>query len=197
MGNNIIFELQEALNIELEAIQVLKSSFDENYARAVEMISNSHGKVIIMGVGKSGHIGKKIAATLASTGTPSFFVHSTEALHGDLGMIEEDDITILISNSGETGEVLKTIPSIRKIGAKIISITKNPESTLAKNSDIPLTYTYEKEADHLNLAPTTSSTLCLIIGDCLATVISKNKEFKKEDFHKYHPGGSLGKQLSK
>lgn len=150
-----------------------------------------------MGVGKSGHIGSKIAATLSSTGTPSFFVHSTEALHGDLGMIEEKDITILISNSGETNEVLNTIPSIQKIGAKIISITRNSESTLAKNSDVALTYAYDTEADHLNLAPTTSSTLCLVIGDCLATAVSENKGFKSEDFHLYHPGGSLGKQLSK
>lgn len=196
MDNNIINQLQKTLNVEVGAIENLKHTFDENYVKAVKLMSKVKGKIVVMGVGKSGHIGKKFAATLSSTGSPAFFVHSTEALHGDLGMIEENDIVILISNSGETGEVLSTIPSINKIGSKIISITKNKDSTLARNSDIALTYNYKNEADHLNLAPTTSSTLVLVIGDCLACSLSENKKFTREDFHIYHPGGSLGKKLS-
>jgi arabinose-5-phosphate isomerase len=154
------------------------------------------GKVIVTGVGKSGHIGKKIAASLASTGTPAFFVHSTEGVHGDLGMIQQEDVVILISNSGETKEVLSLLPTLEKIGSKRISITSKEKSTLALSCDVVLAYQYEGEADHLGLAPTISSTLTLVIGDALAVALSILKDFKKEDFHLYHPGGSLGQQLT-
>jgi len=133
---------------------------------------------------------------LASTGTPAFFVHSTEGVHGDLGMIEKGDIVIMISNSGETAEVLHLLPTLEKIGSKKIAITSRGDSTLAKACDVALTYQYQTEADHLGLAPTTSSTLTLVIGDALAIALSKLRQFTKEDFHLYHPGGSLGKHLS-
>ncbi|MGM8365806.1 KpsF/GutQ family sugar-phosphate isomerase [Virgibacillus sp. W0181] len=187
--------LKSVIEKEAQAVFELSEQVGPNFDAAIQLIENSSGKVVITGVGKSGHIGKKIAATFASTGTPAFFVHSTEGVHGDLGMIEECDVVILISNSGETAEVLSLLPSIKTIGARCISITKNAESTLASSSDVALTYSYSEEADHLGLAPTTSSTLTLVIGDALACTLSKNKDFKKENFHVFHPGGSLGKQL--
>ncbi|MGM8212292.1 KpsF/GutQ family sugar-phosphate isomerase [Virgibacillus sp. W0430] len=189
--------IKGVIRSEAEAILQLADQVGPSFDAAVQLIEGSSGKVVITGVGKSGHIGKKIAATLASTGTPAFFVHSTEGVHGDLGMIEPNDIVILISNSGETAEVLSLLPSLKTIGARCISITKDSTSTLATASEVALTYAYNKEADHLGLAPTTSSTLTLVIGDALACALSKNKGFQKEDFHVYHPGGSLGKQLEK
>ncbi|WP_188454911.1 KpsF/GutQ family sugar-phosphate isomerase [Virgibacillus oceani] len=192
----IINDVKQAIEVEADAIKALADQAGPEYEEAVSLIQNSKGKVVITGVGKSGHMGKKIAASLSSTGTPAFFVHSTEGVHGDLGMIEKEDVVIMISNSGETAEVLSLLPSLGKIGSKKIAITSKKASTLAKNSDVALTYHYAKEADHLGLAPTTSSTLTLVIGDALAVALSKAKEFKNEDFHLYHPGGSLGKKLS-
>lgn len=189
-------EIVKVLNIESTAISKLSENIDDRFEDAVNLIMECSGKVVISGVGKSGHIGKKIAATFASTGTPSFFVHSTEGVHGDLGMIEKNDLVILISNSGETQEVLNLIPTLKKIGVKSLAITSNNESTLAKNVDVQLIYSYEKEADSLNLAPSTSSTLTLVIGDALALTVSKLKKFTNDDFYLYHPGGSLGKKLS-
>ncbi|UUX33758.1 KpsF/GutQ family sugar-phosphate isomerase [Fundicoccus culcitae] len=196
MEINIQDTLKQAIIQESESIASLSNIIDDSFEKAILAITECSGKVVITGVGKSGHIGKKIAATFSSTGTPSFFMHSTEGLHGDLGMIEKEDIVILISNSGETSEVISLLPTIKTIGSQTISITSNNQSTLAKSVDFPLAYTYTHEVDHLNLAPTTSSTTVLVIGDALAVTLSKIREFRAEDFHLYHPGGSLGRQLS-
>lgn len=195
INNEIINTLKNVIEIEKESLAELANSVDESYVEAVNLINDCTGKIIITGVGKSGHIGKKMAATFSSTGTPSFFMHSTEGVHGDLGMITKEDTVILISNSGETGEVLNLMPTIKKINAATISITSKKYSTLGENVDVSLEYKYLEEADHLQLAPTSSSTMALVIGDALAVALSKLRNFKKEDFHLYHPGGNLGKQL--
>jgi len=192
----VISYAKGVINKEIDGAKRLLDLIDDNFTKAVGTILNCKGKVIVIGIGKSGHIGKKIAASMASTGTPSFFVHGDEALHGDLGMIEKDDIVIALSNSGETREILSGFPTLKEIGCNIISITSNLDSTMAKNSDIHICIGKLKEADHLNLAPTTSSTVTLIMGDALAVTVSYLKEFKKEDFALYHPGGSLGKNLT-
>lgn len=192
----IIDELKRVIKVEAEAVDKLGDQIDESFEKAVKIIFESRGKVVVTGVGKSGHIGEKFAATLASTGTPAFFVHSIEGVHGDLGMIQEEDVVILISNSGETQEVMNLLPTLRRIGSKKIVITSKRNSTLAKNADVTLLYSYSNEADHLKLAPTTSSTLTLVIGDALASSLSKLKKFDADDFRLYHPGGNLGKQLS-
>ncbi|PTM59804.1 KpsF/GutQ family sugar-phosphate isomerase [Desmospora activa] len=192
----ILSKMKEVIELEASSIKALSEQIGPNYETALHLVRNCKGKVIVTGVGKSGHIGKKIAASLASTGTPAFFVHSAEGVHGDLGMIQKEDIVIMISNSGETAEVLNLLPSLAKIGAKKIAITSNANSTLAQSCDTALTYHYETEADHLGLAPTTSATITLVIGDALAIGLSVLKKFEKEDFYLYHPGGSLGQQLS-
>ncbi|MBN2072609.1 MAG: SIS domain-containing protein [Actinobacteria bacterium] len=194
--SEIIDFAKKAMKCEISNIKKMADHIDDNFYDAVNMIMNCKGKVIIMGLGKSGHVGKKIAASMASTGTPSFFLHGDEALHGDLGMIEKKDIVVALSNSGETGELLGCMPTLKKIGCRIISITSNPQSTLAKNSDIHISIGKLREADHLNLAPTTSATATLVLGDALAVTISFLKGFKKEDFALSHPGGSLGKKLT-
>lgn len=185
-----------AIATECQAVHGLLEQVDESYIAAVAMLLECTGKVVVTGVGKSGIIGKKIAASLASTGTPAFFVHATEAVHGDSGMICQDDVVILISNSGETAEVLNVVPCLDQIGSKRIAITSNHESSLAKACDVSIAYRYEREADHLNLAPTTSATLTLVIGDALAVTLSRLRGFTNADFHRYHPGGSLGAQLT-
>jgi arabinose-5-phosphate isomerase len=193
---NILNYVKNVIDIEASSIKELSDQIGPEFETAVNLLLNTKGKVIITGVGKSGHIGKKIAASLASTGTPAFFVHSTEGVHGDLGMIQEEDIVIMISNSGETSEVLSLLPSLEKIGSKKIALTSKKDSTLAVACDVALTYKFDREADSLGLAPTTSSTITLVIGDALAIALSILKGFKKEDFHLFHPGGSLGKKLS-
>ena len=187
--------IKDVIEIESKSLSQLPGVIDESYEEAIKTLLSCKGKVVITGVGKSGHIGKKIAASFASTGTPAFFMHSTEGIHGDLGMVTSEDVVILISNSGETSELLRLIPTLQVIKAKTISITRNNSSTLAKNVDVPLEYRYTEEADHMKLAPTTSATMALVIGDALAVTLSKVKEFDQEDFHLYHPGGSLGQQL--
>lgn len=194
--DKIISFAKTAINCEVGYIKKIANYINDDFYRAIIMIMNCKGKVILFGLGKSGHIGKKIAASLASTGTPSFFLHGDEALHGDLGMIEKKDIVIALSNSGETRELLSCIPTLEKIGCRIISITSNPGSTLAKKSDIHISIGKIKEADHLNLAPTTSAAATLVLGDALAVTLSYIKGFKKEDFALCHPGGSLGKNLT-
>ncbi len=169
----------------------------ETIAKALDIINNCRGRVILTGIGKSGHIAKKIAASMASMGIPAFFVHAAEAVHGDLGMIQHDDVVLMLTNSGETREVLALLPPLEIIGAKKISITCSHDSTLAKKVDVSIAYSYEREADHLNLAPTISSSLALAIGDALAVALSEAKGFTRNDFHLYHPGGSIGKQLEK
>jgi arabinose-5-phosphate isomerase len=188
--------LKEAAQVEAEAAARLVDQLDQSFVDAVQLIQQCEAKVVVSGVGKSGLIGRKIAASLASTGTPAFFVHASEAVHGDSGMIEARDVVILLSNSGETSEVLNLLPVLEQIGCKKIAITSGRDSTLARACDLALIYTYEREADHLNLAPTTSAVLTLIIGDALAVTLSVLKGFGQKDFYRYHPGGSLGAQLS-
>ncbi len=188
--------IKAAIQTEAKAVTDLVTHVNWAYAEAINCILDCKGKVVVTGVGKSGLIGKKIAATLSSTGQPSFFVHSADAVHGDSGMIEKKDVVILISNSGETKETLDILPIIDRVGSKKIAITSDVNSTLAKASDVALTYSYEREADHLNLAPTTSSTLVLVIGDALAVTLSQIREFDREAFYLYHPGGSLGERIS-
>ncbi len=188
---------KNVLKIEKEALENVLKALDENFYKAVEAILDTKGKVVVTGMGKSGLIGKKIAATLASTGTPSFFLHPAEAIHGDLGMVSKEDLVIAISNSGETPELLAIIPTIKRWGNKVIGITNNPDSTLARESDIHLFLNVEREACPLNLAPTASSTATLALGDALAIALLEMRGFTAEDFARFHPGGSLGKKLMK
>lgn len=173
----------------------VKNRLDNQFEKAIEAIHKSNSKVIVSGMGKSGIIGKKIAATLASTGTPSFFLHPAEAYHGDLGMIEKKDITLLISNSGETDEILKIIPFLKNQKNIIISMTGKSDSTLARNSDYHLNIRIEKEACPLSLAPTSSTTAALVMGDALAVGLMKLNNFTEVNFANFHPGGSLGRKL--
>jgi arabinose-5-phosphate isomerase len=191
----LIKEVRTVFDVQSKALTVHSEQVGDEYLQALALMKNCIGRVIVCGMGKSGHIGKKISATLASLGTPSFFMHPGEAFHGDLGMITKDDIVMLISNSGETDEILKIIPSIQHFGNKIISITGGINSTLAKHSDVVLDASVEKETCPINLAPTTSTTLSLVIGDALAAALTLEKNFTPMDFARFHPGGSLGKRL--
>ena len=183
--------------LELEANELLrhKNLLDEKFKDALNLIYNCQGKLIVTGVGKSGHIGAKMAATFASTGTPSFFLHPTEALHGDLGMVESDDVILAISYSGESEEMAKILPHLKRFGVKIIAMTGNKNSTLAKFSDSLLNLNIIKEACPIGAAPTVSTTLTLALGDALAVCLMEMRNFKAEDFANFHPGGSLGKRL--
>ena len=183
------------INIEQQAIIELLQYVDDSFEYACQLMFNCKGRVIVIGMGKSGHIGGKIAATLASTGTPAFFVHPGEASHGDLGMITKDDVVLTISNSGETGEVLAIIPVIKRIGAKLISMTGNTGSTLAKLADTHVCTKVTTEACPLGLAPTSSTTASLVMGDALAVALLNARDFTADDFALSHPGGSLGKRL--
>jgi KpsF/GutQ family protein len=187
--------LINVMKTEMYAIARMITETGDRYAAALDALKNCKGKVIFTGVGKSGHIGEKLAATFSSTGTPSFFVHSTEALHGDLGMIEARDAVILISNGGATAEALRALDGLKKIGCVTIAFTSAENSPLAEGCDLKLIYPKCAEADHLNLAPTVSSTLALVLGDALACALSKDRGFTKEEFHGFHPEGSLGKKL--
>ncbi len=195
MRDNIIKSGRDTIRTESEALLKIEASLGDDFVAAVETILASDGKLIMTGVGKSGLIARKIAATLASTGTPSFFLHPTEAFHGDLGMISKNDVILAMSYSGETDEVLKIIPFIHGNGNKLISISGNDESTLAKNSDIHLNVAVECEACILKLAPTTSTTAQLAMGDALAVALMKERSFTSIDFARLHPGGSLGRRL--
>ncbi len=188
IAKNVFYEQAKALKNIAETIS-------QDYLKAIEILMNTKGKVIVCGMGKSGHIGKKIAASLSSTGTSSFFVHPGEAYHGDLGMFQSEDTVILISYSGETDEIVKVIPVLKKQNIKIISLTGRKNSTLAKNSDVVLLVEIEKESCPHNLAPTTSTTATLVMGDSLVVSLMTLKNFKPEDFAFRHPGGSLGRQL--
>lgn len=192
----IINKAKEVLKIEAESILRLIDTVDSSFEELVNAIFHSSGRVIISGIGKSGLIGKKIAATLLSTGTNSIFLHPVEALHGDLGMVSREDVFIAISNSGETSELLQLLPLIRNIGCKLAGFTGNTSSTLSKLSDIVINTGVEKEACPLNMAPTASTTAQLAMGDALAVVLISKKQFKKTDFIKSHPGGALGQRLS-
>ncbi|WP_033578290.1 KpsF/GutQ family sugar-phosphate isomerase [Priestia aryabhattai] len=193
--NDTLFTAREVFDTEIIELQRVKEKLSDDFEKAVNSIYSCTGKVIVTGIGKSGIIGHKIAASLASTGTHSFFMNSAEGLHGDLGMINENDIVLIISNSGNSPEVLQILPSIREIGAYIIAMTGGLNSSLAKNSDIVLDIGIEKEACPLNLAPTSSTTATLVMGDALTVALIKLRNFKAENFAVYHPGGSLGKRL--
>ncbi|WP_295655694.1 KpsF/GutQ family sugar-phosphate isomerase [uncultured Mucilaginibacter sp.] len=186
---------KRVFDIEIESLQQVAASIDGQFDLVVKAILNAKGKVIVTGIGKSGLIGKKIAATLASTGTASFFLHPGEAFHGDLGMVGTDDIVILISYSGETDEVLKLIPYLKHNKNILIAITGNPESTIARNSDYHLNVCIQHEACPLKLAPTSSTTATLVMGDALAVALMECRDFQPDDFARYHPGGSLGRKL--
>ncbi len=190
---------QQTLQIEADAIHGLLArlslSADHPFARATALLYHCHGRVVVSGMGKSGHIARKIAATLASTGTPALFVHPAEAAHGDLGMVTEADVMNAISNSGESEELLAIVPVIKRLGAKLISMTGRPESSLARLADVHLDVAVEKEACPLNLAPTASTTATLALGDALAVALLDARGFKEEDFARSHPGGSLGRRL--
>jgi len=200
MGNRFQMVIEQAvkvLKIEAEGILKLADRIDGNFPKIVDLICRSKGRLIISGMGKSGLVGRKIVATLNSTGTRSLFLHPSEAMHGDLGIVGPDDIFIALSNSGETEELNTLIPSIRKIGCTIIAFTGNIESTLAKQSNIIIDVSVEKEACPLGLAPTASTTALLAMGDALAVALINKKHFKSTDFQKIHPGGILGQRLSR
>ena len=186
---------REALAIEAQAVLALSERLNDQFSQATAAILNCKGRVILVGVGKSGLIAKKIAATFASTGTPSFFVHATEASHGDLGMITQEDVVIALSNSGNTEELVAVLPAIARRGAKIVAMTGKLDSALARQADLVLDCGVEKEACPLNLAPTASTTAALALGDALAVVVLKARGFSEEDFALSHPGGSLGRKL--
>ncbi|HNV57447.1 MAG TPA: KpsF/GutQ family sugar-phosphate isomerase [Smithellaceae bacterium] len=186
---------REVLKIEAQSILSLVHKINGNFSRAVDLIFQCKGRVIITGIGKSGLIGRKIVATLTSTGTQALFLHPVEGIHGDLGIVTKKDILLAISNSGETRELLPIISSVRKIGAPIISFTGVLKSTLAQNSDIVIDVSVEKEACPFGLAPTSSSTAALAMGDALAIALIDKRKFREKDFYKFHPGGSLGARL--
>jgi len=192
---NLIEIAKNVLSIEAESLQALKEKINEDFLKAVEIIHNSKGRVVVTGMGKSGLVGRKIAATLASTGTPSFFMHPAEASHGDLGMVTEDDVVIAISNSGETDEVVRLIPFLKYFNVKLIALTGNPQSTLAKQADAVVDVSVKEEACPFGFIPTASTTATLAMGDALAVALIMRNGFKKEDFAFFHPGGSLGKRM--
>ncbi|QJY38877.1 KpsF/GutQ family sugar-phosphate isomerase [Vibrio europaeus] len=186
----------ETFKHQSDALKMMASNIElEQYKKALSYMIECKGHVIVCGMGKSGHVGKKMSATFASTGTPSFFLHPSEAFHGDLGMITKDDVIVLISNSGETDEVLQLIPSLKVFGNKVISITGDANSTMSVNSDATLLLASTQESCPNNLAPTTSTTLTIALGDALAVALMKMRQFQPNDFARYHPGGSLGRRL--
>ena len=193
----VVEHAKDVLRLEAEAINGLIDRIDHNFSRAVELILENKGRVIVVGIGKSGHIGRKTAATLASTGTPAFFLHPAEAIHGDLGMVTGEDIILAISNSGETEEVLQLLPLIKEMGAKIIAFTGEVNSTLGKNSDVVIDISVDREACPLSLAPTASTTAALAMGDALAMALLDKRGFVRDELARLHPGGKLGKELRK
>ena len=194
-GHGAIAMAREVLEIEARAISDLIARLDERFAQAVELILSCRGRVVVSGIGKSGHIARKVASTLASTGTPAYFVHPAEASHGDLGMIQAEDIFIGISHSGESEELLAIIPLLKRQGAKLIALTGNAQSTLAREADVHLDAGVAQEACPLNLAPTASTTAALALGDALAVALLDARGFSADDFARSHPGGRLGRRL--
>jgi len=195
MTKSILQTAKEVLEIEAKAIKAMSRKIDRGFEKAVGLMYACRGRIILTGMGKPGFIARKIAATLASTGTPSFFVHPAEAVHGDLGMITEQDVLIAISQSGETEEIVRLLSTIKRIGVRLIAMTSSPQSTLAKNAEVVLDLGVTREACPLNLAPSASTTASLALGDALALCLLKKKGFKTEDFAVLHPGGSLGRKL--
>ena len=186
---------QDTFDIEAEAILGLKRRVGAAFALAVETMLEVRGRVVVTGIGKSGHVGRKLAATLASTGTPAHFVHTGEAIHGDLGMVKADDLVLAISNSGESQELIVILPLVKRLGATVVAMTGNPDSSLARHADVVLDCSVEKEACPLNLAPTASSVAQMAMGDALAVALLDARGFKAEDFARSHPGGALGRKL--
>ncbi|MDD2273491.1 MAG: KpsF/GutQ family sugar-phosphate isomerase [Desulfuromonadaceae bacterium] len=191
----IIEEARRVIRVEALALTAMAERIDSTFERAIDLILGSTGRVIVSGMGKSGLVGQKIASTMASTGTPAFFLHPAEGIHGDLGMIMKGDVVIAISNSGETEEILRILPSVKRLGAHLISMSGNPASNLARSSDVFLDVSVMEEACPLGLAPTASTTAALAMGDALAVALLVKRGFKAEDFAIFHPGGSLGKKL--
>ena len=191
----ILSSAKQALSKELKSIRTLSTTFNNNFYRAVNIIHNLKGRVIVTGIGKSAHIGNKISATLSSTGTPSYFIHATEASHGDLGSIQKNDCVIAISNSGETSELNNIIQFTKRFNINLISITSNSKSILHKSATVGILYKKPTEACPLNLAPTSSTTMSMIIGDCIAVALLNLKAFKSKNFKNLHPGGNIGKDL--
>jgi len=185
----------EVLDIESRAVRDLKSRLNDNFVAACKLCMETPGRVVVTGMGKSGHVSNKIAATLASTGTPAFFMHPAEASHGDVGMITKHDLLLAISYSGETEELITILPVVKRMGAKLLAMTGNPNSTMAKTADVHLNVSVSEEACPLNLAPTASTTATLAMGDALAVALLKNRGFTAEDFARSHPSGNLGKRL--
>jgi arabinose-5-phosphate isomerase len=192
---SILNEAKKVIRIEAEALLALADSINGEFERAVDLILASHGRVVVTGMGKSGLIGQKIASTMASTGTPAFFLHPAEGIHGDLGMIMKGDVVIALSNSGETEEVLRILPVIKRLGASLIVMAGNPDSTLSRTGDVFLDISVKEEACPLGLAPTASTTATLAMGDALAVALLLKRGFRAEDFALFHPGGALGKKL--
>jgi arabinose-5-phosphate isomerase len=194
--NKFINSAKKTIGIQADSIASLSNQIDKSFAEIAKKVSLIKGKLIVMGVGKSGHVGQKVSATLASTGTPSFFIHPTEAAHGDLGMIAKDDAVLIFSNSGETKEVAEILPALKRMTSDIFSITGNANSSIAKASSVHLKVQVEKEACPHDLAPTSSTTASMVIGDALAISLTEEKKFSSEDFAKSHPAGELGKKLT-
>ncbi len=194
-ASKVISMARSIVDVEVEALENLKANLDADFLNAVELIEACSGRVVVTGMGKSGLIGKKIAATLSSTGTPSYFLHPAEGSHGDLGVLRKDDVIIAISNSGETPEILSILPVVKRFGLPLISMTGNAESTLRTQGDVFLNISVQQEACPLNLAPTASTTATLAMGDALAVVLLERRGFTKDDFAIFHPAGSLGKRL--
>lgn len=193
--DNILDIAKRVLRIEADAVSALTEKLNSDFERAVELIYNSRGRVVVTGMGKSGLVGKKIAATLASTGTPAFFLHPAEASHGDLGMVTSDDVVIAISNSGETEELINLIPFLKRFNVGLISLTGNPDSTLSRVADVTIDVSVKEEACPLGIVPTASTTATMAMGDAIAVALLIKRGFKEEDFAFFHPGGSLGKKL--
>ncbi|QCP48154.1 KpsF/GutQ family sugar-phosphate isomerase [Trinickia violacea] len=194
-GDRALALARDVLDIEADAVRGLRNQLDDGFVSAVDFLLSCRGRVVVSGIGKSGHIARKLAATLASTGTPAFFVHPAEASHGDLGMVTADDVFIAMSNSGESEELISILPLLKRLGSKLIAITGRPESSLAKLADVHLNAGVSKEACPLNLAPTSSTTAALALGDALAMAVLDARGFGADDFARSHPGGALGRRL--
>jgi arabinose-5-phosphate isomerase len=192
---NMLESAKRILRYEAEAIETASKNLDENFSKAIDLILNSQGRLVVCGMGKSGLIGHKISATLSSTGTPSFFLHPGEALHGDLGMIRDNDVMLLLSNSGETEEIVKLVPFLRRIGTAIVAMVGETNSSLAKMADLVINAHVPREACPLNLAPTSSTTVALALGDAIAGALIEARSFSQRDFARFHPSGSLGRKF--
>lgn len=192
---NAVEEARQVLRVEMSALEMTLENLDEKFAHAMDLLRDRKGKIIVSGIGKSGLIAQKIAATFCSTGSPAVFLHAADAIHGDLGVVAPDDVVIVLSHSGETEETLLIIPALRRIGARVVALVGNGRARLAQMADAVITVAVPQEADHLNLAPTSSTLTALAIGDAIAALLSKWRNFQAEDFALYHPGGQLGRRL--